>query len=247
MEHFKKPEMIIALITAAALVGSSGYFYKKQQGLEEEINKIQDNLATNIKMVREFSTYGDHIRQLATAIKELNAHINSQRNIMDDYRTILDSHQDSFEIIVNALKEQGLDLKLPRSYFSRPDPYELDHRRRSDYQHDHRTTHNYPREAPLIAPREPLREPVREPVRDYPREPARDYPREPARDYPSMHAREYSRPAPSRDYARDYARDQHDEDEEIRRQVENVRQKQLNSAPRYNNRSNDAQALSDLL
>ena len=118
MESMRKPELAISLTTAASLIGASVYFYKKIQVVEDEQHKLDEHLSTSVTKLNSImdtsKIHTSHIKELATSIKQLHAHIQKQNNILDEYRNLIDYHHDAIEIIVNTFRDNGYDIRLPR-------------------------------------------------------------------------------------------------------------------------------------
>jgi len=115
MESFKKPENIVTLVNTAAILGASVFFYRKFNGLEQELNKHSEHLTSTIKKVREIQITKKHIGQLANAIKELNMNImNNRRDLEGMKEVILFQNQqikEIHEIIEKTNEEETIKHK----------------------------------------------------------------------------------------------------------------------------------------
>ena len=121
MESLKKPETIISLINTTALLGVSVYFYRRINGLEQEIDKHTEHLTSTIKKVKEMQVTKQHIQQLAGAIRELNNVIGAQRNELNVLRNLTNFQNDQIKELQGQTKELGGDVKLlQQPYFPSP-------------------------------------------------------------------------------------------------------------------------------
>lgn len=112
METLKKPETIISLINTTALLGVSVYFYRRINGIEQELVKHTEHLTSTIKKVKEMQVVGGHVKQLAGAIRDLNGIMGAQKNEISLIRNFVDYQQNQIDELQGHAKESGAELKL---------------------------------------------------------------------------------------------------------------------------------------
>ena len=112
METLKKPETIITLINTAALLGASVYFYRRINGLEQDIDKQSEHLTSTIKKEKEMQVTRQHVKQLANAIRELNNIMGAQRNEINGLQNIIGFQKDQIKELQGETKTLGGDVKL---------------------------------------------------------------------------------------------------------------------------------------
>lgn len=100
MNVVKKPETIITLLNTAALLGASIYFYKKIQGLEEDLNKHSEHLTFTVKQTKELMPLKTQMNKVAAAIREINTNMNNG----------LSFHQKETEILREFVKFQNIQI-----------------------------------------------------------------------------------------------------------------------------------------
>lgn len=113
MEKFKKPEMILTLITIAFFIGTFVYFYRKTSALDEETGKLIDLLAATTKKVKETDIYAEHIKQLEISTQQLNTYIVSQNRSIQDCQVYIENLLESVDVLAEALRSVGYDVRLP--------------------------------------------------------------------------------------------------------------------------------------
>ena len=123
METLKKPETIITLINTAALLGASVYFYRRINGLEQEIDKYSEHLTSTIKKVKEMQITKQHVKQLAAAIRELNNAMGAQRNELSYLRNLSSFQREQIQELQEQSKELGADCKLTQVPFQQQNRY----------------------------------------------------------------------------------------------------------------------------
>jgi len=237
MDNFRKPEMILCIITTAALIGTSTYFYKKNQSLEEELEKIDDRLSTTVNKVQEMGKYGDNIQQIGQAFKNLRATVDSQKsaiedfhNLIEQFRNTIDRQQDFIDAIVTELRNNDIEIKMPyndrrfnsrfypddrlRSRLDKPTDTDRFHDRDTDRFHDRDTDRYHDRDTDRFHERD--RERDRNRTRDYERE--RDHDR--YRDYDTTRSKRDKNLVHS---------NQDDDDDDVLKQVEAIKAKKQGS------------------
>lgn len=139
MEVVKKPETIISLINSVALMGASLYFYRRINGLEQELEKNTEHLASTIKKVGDLQLTKQHIKQLADAIKSLNNTMGGHRNEISQLRHLTNfQHEQIKELQGVVEKEDGKEIKLTQIPFSPVLQYQLSGRNQgSNYQNQY--------------------------------------------------------------------------------------------------------------
>ena len=120
MESLKRPEMIIAIVAATGVLGSSVYFYRKINSQHSELEKLSEHLASTVRQVAEIKAQSQALPDLREAIQKLNVHINQQTKIVTDkiasQHEEFDELQYAIKVITKALKAGGVDIntKMPR-------------------------------------------------------------------------------------------------------------------------------------
>jgi len=119
MESIKKPETIISLINTTAILGVAVYFYRRVNGLEQEIDKHTQHLATTINKVKEMQVVKQHIQQLAGAIREMNNVTGSQKNELIHLRSLVAFQNDQIKELQAQTTDLGGSVKLlQQPYFA---------------------------------------------------------------------------------------------------------------------------------
>lgn len=125
MESLKRPEMIVSVATATGLIGAIIYFYKRENALQEEINKLSDHIATTTRKVGEMQIYGEHIHQLADAINALSATLKKHDQSLNELRESLktftktydddfEGHQYAIEVLAKNFTDLGVNVDIER-------------------------------------------------------------------------------------------------------------------------------------
>ena len=156
MESLKEPTMVISLTTAAALVGSSLYFYKKTQAIETELSELSDRLVSVFTKMAELQVGHEKIDTLYNHTKKISSDLSEQRKMVEECRIDIEYLLESIDLIVDSLKEIGTDITLPRKnrYSSSHDTYDHDdhprsqrpkndHYRERDREREPRSSRNY--------------------------------------------------------------------------------------------------------
>ena len=117
METLKKPETIFTLANTAALLGASVYFYRRINGLEQELDKYSEHLTSTIKKVKEIQIIKQHVKQLAQAIRELNNTTGAQKNELAYLRNLSSFQKNQIEELQAQAKELGGECKLTQVPF----------------------------------------------------------------------------------------------------------------------------------
>jgi hypothetical protein len=123
METLKKPETIITLTNTAALLGASVYFYRRINGLEQDLDKYSEHLTTTIKKVREIQVIKQHVGQLAQAIRELNNTAGAQRNELTYLRNLSGFQREQIKELQGQAEKLGADCKLTQVPFQQQNRY----------------------------------------------------------------------------------------------------------------------------
>ena len=124
MESLKKPETIISLINTTALLGASVYFYRRINGLEQELDKNTEHLTSTIRKVTELQITKQHIKQLAAAIKDLNNAMGIQKNELLYLRSMTGFQSDQIKELQGLSKDAGSDVKLTQMPFQQFSSYQ---------------------------------------------------------------------------------------------------------------------------
>jgi len=119
METLKKPETVITLINTSALLGASVYFYRRINGLEQELDLIKDHVTSTVKKVKELQVTKQHVRQLAAAIRELNTIMGTQKNELANIKGISEFQKEQIVELQNQSRELGGECKLINSPYQR--------------------------------------------------------------------------------------------------------------------------------
>ena len=114
MDALKKPETIISLTNTAVLLGASSYFYRRINGLEEDLDKYSEHLTNTIRKVRDMQITKQHVKQLAGAIRELNNIMGSQRNEISYLKDLTSYQREQLKEIQGQTKELGGECTLTR-------------------------------------------------------------------------------------------------------------------------------------
>ena len=122
MDRFKKPEMLLTLVTMTFLIVTTVYFYRRNSSLDEELNKLVDLLAATTKKVRETDLYGTQIKQLEAGTQELNSRIRNQATAIQECQFYLENLAENIELLTEAIRSVGLDVQTRR--FSRFDSFD---------------------------------------------------------------------------------------------------------------------------
>jgi uncharacterized phage infection (PIP) family protein YhgE len=134
MESFKRPEMIVSVVTATGLIGSIIYFYKQESALRERLKELSEHLTTTINKVRDIQkdvqTNASHIIEIVKAVQEVQGVVNKQGEIMKEFERLIKLLQDSNEAkdqemedlratldtVIGTLQDQGITFDFrPKS------------------------------------------------------------------------------------------------------------------------------------
>jgi hypothetical protein len=136
MESFKRPEMIVSVVTATGLVGSIIYFYKQESALREKLKEVSEHMINTITRVREIQkdaqTNSQNIIQLAKNIQELNSvmvkhaellqeferHIKALEEFQESQTAEVEDLRETLDLVVSTLQDNGVTIDL-RSLKSR--------------------------------------------------------------------------------------------------------------------------------
>lgn len=112
MESFKRPEMIVSVVTATGLIGSIIYFYKQESALREKLKEISEHLTTTVNKVRDIQKdvqiNAQHIVDIVKAIQELQTVVNKHAEIMKEFERLIklfQEQQESQDHEINDLRE----------------------------------------------------------------------------------------------------------------------------------------------
>jgi cell division protein FtsL len=138
MESLKRPEMIVSVTTAAGLIGTIIYFYKRENSLQEEINELSGHLASTAKRVADMQNNGGHIQQLVNALNQLNARLKKQQQeitslkeqvqdltrLTEEQNSEILTNREMIQVINKSLKDIGVAIDLSsinsRQAFTKP-------------------------------------------------------------------------------------------------------------------------------
>jgi uncharacterized protein YoxC len=112
MDSLKKPEMILGLSNTMALLGASVYFYRKMNEMREDLDRYSEHLASTVNKVKELQITKQNVKQLASAMQELNNKMGEQRNDLLQLKTLTNYQRGQIEEIQVRSNEMGINFKL---------------------------------------------------------------------------------------------------------------------------------------
>lgn len=123
MESLKSPAMVVSSIALVASLGSAGYFYKRIEGVAEELDKFSDvveKMASRMKSEDEvkaqIESVGSHLREFSKTLKGMEDIVGDQdkkmKEIENIYKAILEA-LDGADIEVQLKKKKGGKKKAP--------------------------------------------------------------------------------------------------------------------------------------
>jgi len=137
MDSLKRPEMIVSVATATGLVGSVIYFYKRENAMQEELNKLSENLVSAINKIKTIQistqTHDNHILQIVEGLKQLNSLIgehnksiedlgNTIKDLQNNFNTHLDAIEDiraTLDEVIGSLEENNIQVSYPHNQWGR--------------------------------------------------------------------------------------------------------------------------------
>lgn len=123
METMKKPETVISLATAAGLVGSSVYFYKKIQTIEEDLEKFSETLSTVTGKVNEHQSQANQISQVGNYLREMAEKLEAINREVVNLKKKTEASERRLEVVISTLEDQEVefDFKIKKSKKSKRD------------------------------------------------------------------------------------------------------------------------------
>lgn len=108
MDTLKQPAMIVSGINSIGLIASVIYFYKKNAALQEELNRIDEDLQKNMQNIGQVANGAGQNHQQLEGIKiylQKLQKINKKRNnSFEDLKTLVETLVDEVEGLNDALQ-----------------------------------------------------------------------------------------------------------------------------------------------
>jgi hypothetical protein len=133
METLRKPETIISVTSAVALIGSIVYFYRQMKSLREDLEDLNEKFKATINKIPDFSGFTDNIVQVSNAIKQLDHALQAQDEIILDIvdqveTTLIDN--ENLNAKLNAVIET---MNLGENKVKLPEPINYSNKFTLDY------------------------------------------------------------------------------------------------------------------
>lgn len=117
MDSLKSPGGLIAVTTAVGLVGTSAYFYKKIQNVDDELQRYSDTLMKVAKQLQENQNDNAQINSMSSTIRKQAELIQGFQDISKGLRQEIEENKRILRAILEALEGEDIhvDLKKKKS------------------------------------------------------------------------------------------------------------------------------------
>lgn len=114
MEGLKNPAIVLSSVSLLGVLGSVGYFYKRIDGLEEELQKFSDvvermgkRMGKEDEATAQLTAVAKNLRQFGEALSTFQGEVASlEGSIKEQDRKI--------SLIIAALNEEGIAVELKK-------------------------------------------------------------------------------------------------------------------------------------
>ena len=121
MESFKNPATIASIAAITGLFGAVIYFYKRANGLQSEIDKLTEHIASIARKVGELKDTNARMDALTNALAQLSNQANHMTNQVREIKEAIEPINDEIEDIhfildgiVDAFAEQDITIDTTR-------------------------------------------------------------------------------------------------------------------------------------
>lgn len=117
MDKLKDPAMILSIANSSAIIGITAYFYQQQIMTNNNLKELSGRIAVAIKELDNVKNMSTQTLVLGNNIDVVNKSLHQIKKRCDDFATQDDftGVTDNIEKILQALKDQGLDVKIKKN------------------------------------------------------------------------------------------------------------------------------------
>jgi hypothetical protein len=118
MDSIKKPEMLLSLSNTVAIIGSVIYFYKQISSLNAEVEKLTEMLKTSVKKLtalQEKTLTPEQVKEALVPFGQKVEQVHQTSSLVSETcMADLEYLEEALESLIDSLKEQGVEVSLPR-------------------------------------------------------------------------------------------------------------------------------------
>lgn len=112
MEGLKSAPTVISTVSVVGLFCASGYFYKKIEGLETQINEFSDVLTKVVDRMEEKQNVKDQLDSMAGAIRGFASTIKDLEELVSAIDSSVRENERKLKIITEALADEGISVNF---------------------------------------------------------------------------------------------------------------------------------------
>ena len=145
MDSLKHPATAISAANSAAIIALAIWLTKKNSNLGEEIDKLADHMGATIKKVSDSQIFGQHIAQLAEAMKGINRMVSLHGKELEFARRTIINQDVVIKELTKVVKSLGCDVNLPDSSQQMNYQRQWNHPPDSEWSRRNPTSHPWPK------------------------------------------------------------------------------------------------------
>lgn len=113
-DSLKSPAMILSSVSLLGLVGSAGYFYKRVESLDEELQKFSDVVE---RMAKRMGKEDESLAQLTAIAKNMRQFGEALNTFQGEIASLEGSIKETdrkISLIISTLADEGIEVELKK-------------------------------------------------------------------------------------------------------------------------------------